>query len=219
MKKIALVSFALISALAASSLPAEEIAPDALLSSITTEVIAIIVKDGSIQAGDRAKVADLVETRILPHFNFVRMTQIAVARNWNAATPEQKDALTLQFKALLVRTYSTALSNYRDQVIQYKPLRMAPDATEVIVRSEVQQSGRDRLTIDYNMEKTPAGWKVYDIKIAGVSLVSTYRDTFASRVRDGGIEGLIKSLWEKNRQDMLKMVEVEQQSIKPRRQS
>ena len=190
----------LISALAAPFSLAQDVAPDVLLNAVTSEVIAIILQDKDIQAGDPAKVADLVETRILPLFDFTRMTQIAVARNWRLATPEQQKALTLEFKTLLVRTYSTALSSYRDQVIEYKPLRLAPDATEVTVKSDVQQSGRERMTIDYDMVKTPAGWKVYDIKIAGVSLVTTYRGTFAGKVRDGGIEGLIKSLSDKNRQ-------------------
>ncbi len=191
----------LISALAAPCALAQDVAPDALLNSITTEVIAIIKEDAAIRAGNTAKVAVLVETRILPHFDFTRMTQLAVARNWRAASPEQQLALTAEFKTLLVRTYSTALSSYRDQVIEYRPLRAAPDATEVKVRSDVRQPGRERLSIDYDMEKTPAGWKVYDIHIAGVSLVTTYRETFASRVRDGGIESLIKSLSDKNRQD------------------
>ena len=169
-------------------------------------MIAIIRQDRDIQAGNPAKVAELVETRILPHFDFARMTQIAMGRNWRLATPEQQKALTVEFKTLLVRTYSTALSSYRDQVIEYKPLRAAPDATEVTVKSEVKQSGSERMTIDYDMEKTPAGWKVYDIKIAGISLVTAYRDTFAGRVRDGGIEGLIKSLSDKNRQGGFKTV-------------
>jgi phospholipid transport system substrate-binding protein len=201
MQKIALGStLALISALAAPLSPAQDVAPDVMLKAVTSEVIAIIRQDKDIQAGDPAKVADLVETRILPLFDFTRMTQIAVARNWRLATPEQQKALTLEFKALLVRTYSTALSSYRDQVIEYKPLRLTPDATEVTVRSDVRQSGKERITIDYEMEKTSAGWKVYDVKIAGVSLVTTYRDTFAGKVRDSGIEGLIKSLSDKNRQ-------------------
>jgi phospholipid transport system substrate-binding protein len=204
-QKIVLKSaLVLISALAAPFSLAQAVAPDVLLNAVTSEVIAIIRQDKDIQAGDPAKVADLVETRILPLFDFTRMTRIAVARNWRLATPEQQKALTLEFKTLLVRTYSTALSSYRDQVIEYKPLRVAPDATEVTVRSDVQQSGAERLTIDYDMEKTPAGWKVYDIKIAGVSLVTTYRGTFAGKVRDGGIEGLIKSLSDKNRQGGLK---------------
>ena len=201
MKKIAFKStLVLILALVAPLSPAQDVAPDVLVKTVTAEVIAILRQDKDIQAGNPAKVADLVETRILPHFDFARMTQIAVARNWRLASPEQQQALTLEFKTLLVRTYSTALSGYRDQVIEYKPLRAAPGAAEVTVRSDVQQAGRERLTIDYDMEKTRAGWKVYDIKIAGVSLVTTYRETFAGRVRDGGIEGLIKSLWDKNRQ-------------------
>jgi phospholipid transport system substrate-binding protein len=193
-------ALALISALVAPLSLAQDVAPDVLLKAVTSEVIAIIRQDKDIQAGDPAKVADLVETRILPLFDFTRMTRIAVARNWRLATPEQQEALTLEFKTLLVRTYSIALSSYRDQVIEYKPLRLTPDATEVTVRSDVRQSGKERLTIDYDMEKTPAGWKVYDIKIAGVSLVTTYRDTFAGKVRDGGIEGLIRALSDKNRQ-------------------
>jgi phospholipid transport system substrate-binding protein len=198
------LALALMAALAAPLACAQDVAPDVLLKSVTAEVIAIIRQDADIQAGNPAKVAELVETRILPHFDFVRMTQSAVARNWQLATPEQQQALTEEFRTLLVRTYSTALSGYRDQVIEYKPLRADPGATEVTVRSDMRQPGRERLNIDYDMEKTAAGWKVYDIKIAGVSLVTTYRGTFASRVRDGGIEGLIKSLWDKNRQGILK---------------
>jgi len=204
-QKIVLKSaLVLISALAAPFSLAQAVAPDVLLNAVTSEVIAIIRQDKDIQAGDPAKVADLVETRILPLFDFTRMTRIAVARNWRLATPEQQKALTLEFKTLLVRTYSTALSSYRDQMIEYKPLRAAPGDTEVTVKSEIKQPGTERMTIDYDMEKTPAGWKVYDIKIAGVSLVTTYRGTFAGKVRDSGIEGLIKSLSDKNRQGGLK---------------
>ena len=137
------------------------------------------------------------------------MTQIAMARNWRLATPDQQKALTVEFKTLLVRTYAIALSRYRDHVIEYKPLRAAPGAVEVTVKSEVKQAGAEWMTIDYDMEKTPAGWKVHDIKIAGISLVTAYRDTFASRVRDGGIEGLIKSLSDKNRQGAIKTVSSE----------
>lgn len=174
--------------------------PDVLLTAVTAEVTAILKQDKVLQAGSPAKLAELVEARILPHFDFARMTQNAAARNWPLATPEQQKALTAEFKTLLARTYSIALSSYRDHVIEYKPLRATPEATEVTVKSEVKQPGSERITIDYDMAKTPAGWKVYDIKIAGISLVSTYRDTFSGRVRDGGIDGLIKSLADKNRQ-------------------
>jgi phospholipid transport system substrate-binding protein len=200
MRKIVLESaVALILALAAQFSLAQEVAPDVLLKEATLEVIAIIKQDRDIQAGNPAKVADLIETRILPLFDFTRMTQIAVARNWRLATPEQQKALTTEFKTLLVRTYSTALSNYRDQVIEFKRLRAAPGDTEVAVKSVIKQSGSDPLTMDYDMEKLAAGWKVYDIKIDGISLISTYRETFAGKVRAGGVEGLIKSLADKNR--------------------
>jgi len=180
---------------------AQEPAPDALVKSISQEVIAVLKQDKDIQAGDPKKVEALIETKVLPHFNFTRMTQIAMARNWRLATPEQRKELTSEFKTLLVRTYSTALSNYRDQQIDYKPLRAKPEDVEVTVRSEVKQSGSSQpVAIDYEMEKTPNGWKVYDVKVGGVSLVTTYRDTFTSEVKEHGVDGLIKSLAAKNRQ-------------------
>ena len=179
---------------------AQEVAPDVLLKTVTQEVIAILKQDKDIQAGNSAKLTDLVETRILPHFDFNRMTQIAAARSWRLATPEQQQALTAEFKTLLVRTYSTALSSYRDQVIEFKPLRSAPGDAEVTVKSVVKKSGAAPLTIDYDLERLAAGWMVYDIKIEGVSMVTTYRETFASTVRESGVDGLIKTLSDKNRQ-------------------
>ena len=189
---------------AALSIPiaqAQVLAPDVLVKTITEEVVAILKQDKDIQAGDPKKVADLIDTKVVPHFNFTRMTRIAMARNWRSASPEQQKELTGEFKTLLVRTYSTAISNYRDQKIDYRPLRAKPEDTEVTVKSEVKQSGSSQpVSIDYEMEKTPNGWKVYDVKVGGVSLVTTYRDTFASEVRDHGVDGLIKSLAAKNRQ-------------------
>ncbi len=179
---------------------AQDVAPDALLKSVTLEVIAIIQQDAGIQAGNPAKVADLVETKILPHFDFPRMTQIAAARAWATATPAQQKALTAEFKTLLVRTYSTALSSYRNQLIEFRPLRAAPADTEVTVRSVVRQSGTAPLSMDYDMAHLASGWKVYDIKIEGMSLVTTYRETFAGKVRESGVDGLIKSLADKNRE-------------------
>src|SRR5258706_6163763 len=193
-------SLALLLAVAAPVAVAQVSAPDVLLKGVTADVIAIIRQDKDIQAGVPAKVAEVVETRILPLFDFARMTQLAVARNWNAATPEQQKSLTIEFRTLLVRTYSTALSNYRDQGIDFKPLRSAPGDTEVTVKSVVKQAGTDALSMDYDMEKRADGWKVYDIKIDGISLITTYRETFANKVREGGVEGLIKSLADKNRQ-------------------
>jgi phospholipid transport system substrate-binding protein len=177
--------------------------PDALLKSITDEVAVAIRKDKDIQAGDTAKAAALIEEKIVPHFNFTRMARIAMARNWRSATPEQQKAIAAEFKTLLVRTYSTALVNYKDQKIDYKPLRAKPEDDEVTVKSEVKPSGSTQpVDIDYEMEKTPIGWKVYDVKVGGVSLVTTYRDTFASEVRERGIDGLIKSLAAKNRESL-----------------
>lgn len=174
--------------------------PDQLVQGITTEVIGIIKKDKEIQAGNPKKIQELVETRVLPYFSFTRMTQIAMAVNWRRASPEQQQALVAEFKTLLVRTYSNALSLYRDQVIDFKPLRARPEDTEVTVRSEIRQRGQQPLALDYDMEKTAQGWKVFDVKVGGVSLISTYREDFAGQVRDAGIDGLIKVLTSKNRQ-------------------
>ena len=174
--------------------------PDQLVQGITTEVIGIIKKDKEIQSGNSKRIQDLVEGRVLPHFSFTRMTQIAMAVNWRRASPEQQQALVAEFKTLLVRTYSNALSLYRDQVIEFKPLRARPEDTEVTVRSEIKQRGQQALSLDYEMEKTPQGWKVFDVKVGGVSLISTYREDFAGQIRDAGIDGLIKVLISKNRQ-------------------
>ena len=180
---------------------AQSMAPDVLMKTITDEVLATLKKDKDIQAGDARKAADLIETKIVPHFNFVRMTRIAMARNWRAATPEQQKELASQFKTLLVRTYSTALVNYKEQQIEYKPLRAKPEDSEVTVKSDVKPTGATQpVTIDYELEKTSDGWKIYDVRVDGVSLVTTYRDTFATEVREHGIDGLIKSLAEKNRE-------------------
>jgi len=180
---------------------AQQPAPDVLVKSITEEVVAILKKDKDIQAGDTKKAADLIQTKVVPHFNFLRMTRLAMGRNWRVASPEQQKILADEFKTLLVRTYSTAIANYREQQIDYKPLRAKPEDTEVTVRSDVKPSGSSQpVSIDYEMEKTPDGWKVYDVKVGGVSLVTTYRDTFAGEVREHGVDGLIKSLSTKNRQ-------------------
>jgi phospholipid transport system substrate-binding protein len=187
-------------ALASPYSMARDEAPDAMLNAVTVEVMSILNHDRDVQAGSATRVADLVETKILPLFDFPRMTQTAMARNWRLASAEQQAMLTAEFKTLLAHTYSVALSNYRDQVIEFKRVRMSPGDTEVRVKSEVKQPGRERMTIDYDMEMTPAGWKVYDIKVGGVSLITTYRETFSDAVRDKGVDGLIKSLSDKNRQ-------------------
>ena len=197
--KFSRFAFVFVAALAATAV-AQEPAPDALLKAVTEDVLHFIRQDKEIQAGNPARVAGMVESRILPHFDFPRMTQLAVARGWPLASPEQQRALTEEFKTLLVRTYSTALSSYRNQEIRFKPMRSAPGDTEVTVRSVVLQSGTPPLALDYEMARHPEGWKVYDVKIEGISLVTTYRETFAAKLRESGVDGLIKSLADKNRQ-------------------
>jgi phospholipid transport system substrate-binding protein len=176
----------------------QDAAPAALVRSVTDDVIAVVKQDGDIRAGNTRKTIALVEQKVVPHFDFRRMTELAVGASWRKATPDQQQTLVDEFRTLLVRTYSTALSAYRNQTIEVKPLRAAGDA-EAVVRSEVKQSGTQPVTIDYSMAKSPAGWKVYDVAVGGVSLVTTYRDTFATEVRAGGIDGLITSIAEKNR--------------------
>jgi phospholipid transport system substrate-binding protein len=187
-------------ALLVQTAAAQDTTPDALVKSVTEEVIAVIKQDPDIQAGNKRKTIALVEQKVLPHFDFARMTALATGVNWRRATPEQQTILVEQFRTLLVRTYSTALSAYRNQAIDVKPLRGRAGDAEVVVRSEVKQSGAAPMTIDYSMDKAPAGWKVYDVALGGISLVTTYRESFANEVQSGGIEGLIKSISEKNQQ-------------------
>jgi len=144
-----------------------------------------------IQAGDPRKIHDLVDAKVLPHFNFSRTTQIAMGQSWRRATPEQQDELVSQFKRLLVRTYSGALASYRDQVIEFRPLRAKPGETEVTVRSLVKQGGTAPVAIDYDLERRDAGWKVFDVRVDGISLAANYRSAFADEIRNNGIDGLI----------------------------
>src|SRR5688572_18371245 len=171
-KFLLLLSLALAAPLAGGS----EVAPDVLLSTATTEVIAVI-RQSREQSENPAKLAEVVEARVLPLFDFSRMTQLAMARNWRLATADQQTALTNEFRRLLVRTYSAALTSYRDQRIEYRRVRSLPGDTDVTVKSDVK-NGTERMTIDYEMVKTPAGWLVYDVKIDGVSLVTAYRESF-----------------------------------------
>jgi phospholipid transport system substrate-binding protein len=200
MRKL-IVAYALLlaSALAAPVALAQGHAPDALLRGVSVAVIGELGQGQEFQAVGPVKVATLVETKIMPLFDFVHMTRLAMARNWRLATPEQQRVLTEEFKTLLVRTYSTALAHYRGEIIEFRNLRALSPATEVTVRSMVKQPGKEPMILDYEMEKTPEGWKIYDVKVAGVRLVASYRDVFAEKVRDVGIEGLIKSLEDQNR--------------------
>lgn len=185
--------------LIAATAGAQDVAPDALIKRISDEVIEIIKSDKDIKAGNREKINALVEAKVLPHFNFSRMTALAVGRGWPKANAAQKKTLVDEFRTLLVHTYSGALSAYKNEVIEFKPLHMAAGDTDVTVRTQVKRSGAQPVSIDYSMEKTPSGWKVYDVVVAGVSLVTNYRDTFNAEIREGGVDGLIKALASKNR--------------------
>jgi phospholipid transport system substrate-binding protein len=173
-------------------------APDALVKRVSQEVLGIIKTDPKVQAGDQARIREVVETKLLPNFDFERITALAMGRNWRQATPEQQKQLIEQFRQLLVRTYSGALTQYRDQTMDYKPLRADANATEVTVRTEVVRQGQAPVPIDYSMAKGASGWKVYDIIVGGVSLVTNYRDEFNEQIKSGGIDGLIKTLQSKN---------------------
>ncbi|MBI3094689.1 MAG: ABC transporter substrate-binding protein [Rhodocyclales bacterium] len=177
---------------------AQDSAPDALLSAATAVVIARLKDDDRPNA--TTTVAELMETTIAPLFDFRHMTQLAVARNWKLASAEQQDSLVPEFKVLLVRTYSAALVNFRDEVIDYKPLSLTPGASDVTVKSTVKKPGVERMSIDYDMERMTDGWKVYDIRVAGISLTTTYRSSFAEIIREGGVDTLIRYLVAKNRQ-------------------
>ncbi|WP_222428837.1 phospholipid-binding protein MlaC [Denitratisoma sp. DHT3] len=185
--------------LIAGSVLADEVAPDALVRDVTTEVLDILRKDKDIQSGNTRKAIELVENKVLPYFNFQRMTAQAVGKSWRQATPAQQKALTDEFKTLLVRTYSNALTAYKTQTVDFKPLRAAPADTEVTVRTEIKQAGSKPITLNYVLEKTGGNWMVVDMVIADISQVISYRDQFRQEVATGGLDGLIKSLEAKNK--------------------
>jgi phospholipid transport system substrate-binding protein len=193
---VATVAFAT-SAFAATA-PANE-APDALVKRISSEVLETAKSDKDIQAGNQKKVMDLVETKILPYVDFQRMTSLAAGRYWREATPEQQKQLAAEFRTLLIFTYSGALSQVKDQTVDFKPMRSSPGDTEVEVRSQVNQARGEPIQLNYRVAKTDAGWKIYDINVLGAWLVEAYKGTFASEISKGGIDGLIKTLSEKNK--------------------
>lgn len=183
---------------AAGAAQAQE-APDAMVRRVAEEVITIVKADPLVQAGNQARIREVIETKLLPNFDFTRMTALAMGKNWRSASPEQQQKLTDEFRALLVRTYSGALGRYRDEKIDYKPLRSNQADTEVTVRTAVLKPGGQPIQIDYSMEKTPSGWKVYDVVVGGVSLVTNYREEFNQQVQSGGVDGLIRTLADKNK--------------------
>jgi phospholipid transport system substrate-binding protein len=178
---------------------AQDIAPDVLVKTVTLEVVDLIHKDREIKSGSRAKLIEVIESKVLPHFNFASMTALAMGQGWNKADAEQKKRLTEEFRTLLVRTYASALAAYSEQKMDFRPLRAKATDTDVTVNVRVIQSGAQPVPIDYSMEKTATGWKVYDVMVGGVSLVANYRTEFSSTVRESGIDGLIKNLQTKNR--------------------
>jgi phospholipid transport system substrate-binding protein len=200
LRRSAAAAFAAVAALVllpVSALAQE--APDALVKRVSQEVLQIVRTDPLVQAGNEARIREVIEIKLLPNFDFARMTALAMGRNWRAATPEQQQRLTEEFRALLVRTYSGALNQYRNETIDYKPLRANPGDTEVVVRTVVVKPGASPVQIDYSMEKKSDGWKAFDVAVAGVSLVTNYRDEFNAQIQAGGVDGLLKTLVAKNK--------------------
>jgi len=183
----------------AATAPAANEAPDALVKRISSEVLDTAKNDKEIQAGNQKRVMDLVETKILPYVDFQRMTSLAAGRFWREASPDQQKQLATEFRTLLIYTYSGALSQVKNETIEFKPLRADPSDTEVEVRSQVNMTRGEPVPLNYRVEKTPTGWKIYDINVLGAWLVETYKSTFASEISKGGIDGLIKTLSEKNK--------------------
>ncbi len=177
---------------------AEIVAPDVLIKETAQDVITIVKQDKDIQSGDQKKVLALVDAKILPNFDFTRMTQLAAGKYWRQATPEQKKALVTEFRTMLVRTYTKAFTQYRDQIIDVKPLKLAATDTEATVKTQIIKAGTQPTNVDYEMKKSDSGWKVFDVVIEGVSLVTSYRGTFASQIDQSGIDSLIKSLADMN---------------------
>ncbi len=179
---------------------AQPVSPDGLVRTVTDDVLTIVRQDKDIQGGNTRKAIELVDTKVLPYFNFQRMTALAVGRDWSKASPEQKKRLADEFKTLLVRTYSNALTSYKNQTVTYKPTKMQAGDTDVLVKTEIVQPGSKPVQLDYALEKQGDSWKVYDVIVAGVSLVTNYRDTFNQEVRNNGIDGLIQMLVNRNKQ-------------------
>jgi len=186
----------------ASSVSAQAVdqsTPDGLIKTVVSDVMASVKSDPEIQKGNIPRIVDLVEKKIVPYTDMRRTTEMAMGPNWKKATPEQQTQLVSEFKNLLIRTYSGALSQLRDQTIQFKPLRAAPDDKEVVVKTVVMGRG-DPVPLDYRLEKTANGWRVYDMNIMGVWLVEAYRNQFANQISQNGVEGLVKFLQDRNKQ-------------------
>ncbi len=185
--------------LTASAVRAQDVGPDQLVRMTVDRIIEIVKSDKAIQAGDIKRILEVAETHASPHFDFVRMTRLAMGANWKQANPSQQEELVRQFRALLLRTYAVALKEYRNQVIDVRPLKIPAGSTDVQVKTVVNQPGAQAIPIDYDMERTPQGWKVYDVTIGGVSLVVNFRSSFDAEIRKSGVDGLVRSMVERNR--------------------
>jgi phospholipid transport system substrate-binding protein len=197
MKFLQAMTFAAATLVAAAA-NAQNPAPDAMVRDMSNDVLTTIKADKALASGDMARVQKLVDEKILPYVDFQKMTQLAVGRGWRQANPEQRAALTREFRTLLVRTYSGALSQVKDHQVQMRPFRAQAKDTDVLVRTSIVASRGDPIQLDYRLEKSDAGWKIYDVNILGVWLVENYKTQFASEINANGIDGLIKSLTERN---------------------
>jgi phospholipid transport system substrate-binding protein len=202
-RRILLAAFAawLIALIPTTALRAQPaVAPDEFIRTLSTQIIDRIKADTDLRNGDLRKLSQFVDETVLPNVNFERMTALAVGRNWRQATPEQQKQLMTEFRALLTRTYAGALSSVKDQSVRVKPMRAGADDTDVIVRSEIVQSRGEPIQLDYRLEKAGGGWRIYDLNVVGVWLVETYRNQFSQEISAKGIDGLIKSLADRNKQ-------------------
>lgn len=199
LNKLFIIGLAFFAFAGSANAQAQQEAPDALVKRISQEVLDIAKTDREIQSGNQKRVLELVEAKILPYVDFQRMTALAAGRFWREATPEQQKQLTNEFRSLLVYTYSGAISQVKDQRVEFKPVRAEPSDTEVEVRSQVVQARGEPIQLNYRLAKAPSGWKIYDVNVLGAWLVETYKGNFAAEISKGGIDGLIKALSEKNR--------------------
>lgn len=181
---------------------ADMMPPDVLAKSVADEVLKAVRTDKDLASGNSQKVLQLVETKVLPHFDFEHMARLAMGRNWRQATPAQRKTITDEFRTMLVRTYAAAFTGYHHQTVQFRHLDLKPTDDDVVVKSTIMKPGAQPISVDYRMEKMPDGWKVYDVMIEGISLIENYRNTFASEIQRSGVDGLIKVLAEKNRSMM-----------------
>lgn len=177
-----------------------DMSPDALVQSVSTEVLDNIKADPALRNGDFNKLQRLIDDKVAPYVDFERMTRLSVGPGWRGATPEQRQALMREFRTYVVRTYSGALSRVTDHQVKMRPFKAQPTDTEVVVRSLVAPSNGDPIQLDYRLEKTDSGWKIFDVTILGVSMVETFRNSFASEVNQNGVDGLIKALADRNKQ-------------------